>query len=267
MLAEGDPDRARGAGPEFARATPAGRCGTRALRLDARAHRRLHRRRGGRRGARRQPRAARRRGPHALRQRLARARAVRLVAGRAPGGPQPLPSGYRRAEILAALFNGVTLVAISIWIFIEAANRFGGPPEVDGGDAGDRGRRPGRSNAARRPRSCTATRGTTSRRRRPAMQSLCGWLGGPAVGALTCHRIGNTPTRWSRPDSRSVAESWGILRDSPRSCSGLQRHQLVDEIGRAWPRARGQPGPRLHVWTITSVLPRSPPTRSSRGSE
>ena len=31
--------------------------------------------------------------------------------------------GYKRAEILAALFNGVALVAISVWIFIEAYRR------------------------------------------------------------------------------------------------------------------------------------------------
>jgi cobalt-zinc-cadmium efflux system protein len=41
--------------------------------------------------------------------------------------------GYKRAEILAALFNGVTLVAISIWIFVEAYQRFQNPPEILGG--------------------------------------------------------------------------------------------------------------------------------------
>ena len=53
------------------------------------------------------------------------------LAGR-PAGPSRT-FGYRRAEILAALFNGVTLVAISIWIFIEAADRFGDPPEIEAG--------------------------------------------------------------------------------------------------------------------------------------
>ena len=39
--------------------------------------------------------------------------------------PTPNKSfGYKRAEILAALVNGVTLVAISIWIFYEAYHRF-----------------------------------------------------------------------------------------------------------------------------------------------
>ncbi len=41
--------------------------------------------------------------------------------------------GYKRGEILAALFNGVTIVAISLWIFYEAYERFRDPPEILGG--------------------------------------------------------------------------------------------------------------------------------------
>ena len=41
--------------------------------------------------------------------------------------------GYKRAEILAALVNGVALVAISIWIFAEAYSRLQDPPEILGG--------------------------------------------------------------------------------------------------------------------------------------
>jgi cobalt-zinc-cadmium efflux system protein len=41
--------------------------------------------------------------------------------------------GYHRAEILAALVNGVTLVVVSGLIFREAWERFQDPPEVDGG--------------------------------------------------------------------------------------------------------------------------------------
>jgi len=40
--------------------------------------------------------------------------------------------GYKRAEILAALLNGMTLVVISIWIFYEAYRRFQDPPEILG---------------------------------------------------------------------------------------------------------------------------------------
>ena len=38
--------------------------------------------------------------------------------------------GYKRFEILAAVFNGVTLVLIAIYIFYEAYQRFTDPPEV-----------------------------------------------------------------------------------------------------------------------------------------
>jgi cobalt-zinc-cadmium efflux system protein len=41
--------------------------------------------------------------------------------------------GYQRAEILAALVNGVALVAVAIWIFIEAVDRLSDPPEILGG--------------------------------------------------------------------------------------------------------------------------------------
>ena len=38
--------------------------------------------------------------------------------------------GYKRAEILAALLNGVTLVLVALWIFYEAYGRLEDPPEV-----------------------------------------------------------------------------------------------------------------------------------------
>lgn len=38
--------------------------------------------------------------------------------------------GYKRFEILAALFNGITLAFISFYIFYEAYHRFQDPPEV-----------------------------------------------------------------------------------------------------------------------------------------
>ncbi len=41
--------------------------------------------------------------------------------------------GYKRAEVLAALANGVTLVALAIWIFVEAVMRLREPGDVLGG--------------------------------------------------------------------------------------------------------------------------------------
>jgi len=50
---------------------------------------------------------------------------------RRPPTPQ-LTYGYHRAEILAALANGATLIAIAIVIFIEAARRLASPEPVVG---------------------------------------------------------------------------------------------------------------------------------------
>lgn len=41
--------------------------------------------------------------------------------------------GWRRAEILAALANGLTLVGIALLIIVEAARRLSEPPDVTGG--------------------------------------------------------------------------------------------------------------------------------------
>ncbi len=43
------------------------------------------------------------------------------------------PYGYKRAEVLAALANGVLLVALAIWIFVEAGMRLRDPGDVLGG--------------------------------------------------------------------------------------------------------------------------------------
>jgi cobalt-zinc-cadmium efflux system protein len=52
------------------------------------------------------------------------------VAGRS-GGPRRT-FGFQRSEVLAALVNGVALVAIGVAIVIAAVNRLSDPPHVDG---------------------------------------------------------------------------------------------------------------------------------------
>jgi cobalt-zinc-cadmium efflux system protein len=48
--------------------------------------------------------------------------------------PTPARSyGYYRTEILAALANAATLIAISVWVCVEAYRRLHSPPEVAGG--------------------------------------------------------------------------------------------------------------------------------------
>ena len=47
--------------------------------------------------------------------------------------PQTLKStfGYKRAEILAAFINAISLIAISVYLMVEAGKRFVNPKEVD----------------------------------------------------------------------------------------------------------------------------------------
>lgn len=54
-----------------------------------------------------------------------------LRIARKPRTPQRT-FGYHRTEILAALANGITLVAVGIIIVVEAWHRFSSPQEVDG---------------------------------------------------------------------------------------------------------------------------------------
>ena len=49
-----------------------------------------------------------------------------------PGGPRRT-FGYQRTEVIAALLNGLVLVAIATLIVVAAVNRLGDPPEVSGG--------------------------------------------------------------------------------------------------------------------------------------
>jgi cobalt-zinc-cadmium efflux system protein len=48
-----------------------------------------------------------------------------------PASPQRT-FGFRRTEIFAALANGVTLVAVSVFVFVEAIARMSDPPDVGG---------------------------------------------------------------------------------------------------------------------------------------
>ena len=48
-----------------------------------------------------------------------------------PAGPQRT-FGFRRSEIFAAFVNGLTLVAVSVFVFIEAVARLSDPPDVGG---------------------------------------------------------------------------------------------------------------------------------------
>ena len=181
------------------------------------------------------------------------------LAGR-PGGPSRT-FGYRRAEILAALFNGVTLVAISIWIFIEAGIRFGDPPEVEAGlmlaiaVAG----MAVNVVAARILYAHAGESLNVSAAMRHVIADLLG-SAGVVVAALIILATG-----WEYADPivsvaiglLIVISSWTILRDSVQILlEGSPPGTDVEQVGRAM---AALPGVRqvhdLHVWTITSGFP------------
>ncbi len=169
--------------------------------------------------------------------------------------------GYRRAEILAALANGVALVAIAIWIVVEAYGRLRQPTEVDAGwvlGVGALGLGVNLAAAAllARPHS-------RSLNRRAALRHvLADALG--SVGVVTAAAI-VLATGWREADPivsvlialLVLASSWSVLRESvsillEESPSGID----ADEVGRALAAAQGvQEVHDLHIWTITSGFP------------
>ncbi len=169
--------------------------------------------------------------------------------------------GFRRAEILAALFNGVSLVAISIWIFVEAFRRLPDPPNVQGGwvlVVALGGLAVNLVAAALLVRSDRSNLNLEAAFRH-VLADLLGSLGviAAAIVILT--------TGWNYADPLiSVAigllvlvSSWGVLRDSvsillestPRGLDGRVVAQAI--VGSAGVLSVHD----LHIWTITSGFP------------
>ena len=169
--------------------------------------------------------------------------------------------GFRRAEILAALFNGVSLVAISIWIFVEAFRRLPNPPNVQGGwvlAVALGGLAVNLVAAALLVRSDRSNLNLEAAFRH-VLADLLGSLGviAAAIVILT--------TGWNYADPLiSVAigllvlvSSWGVLRDSvsillestPRGLDGRVVAQAI--VGSAGVLSVHD----LHIWTITSGFP------------
>jgi cobalt-zinc-cadmium efflux system protein len=181
------------------------------------------------------------------------------LAGR-PGGPSRT-FGYRRAEILAALFNGVTLVAISIWIFIEAGMRFGDPPDVEAGLMLAIAVVGLLVNlvAARILHGHSGESLNVSAALRHVVADILGSVG-VIVAAIVILASG-----WEYADPvvsvaiglLILASSWTILRDSVQILlEGSPPGTDVEQVGLAMAEVAGVKQVHdLHVWTITSGFP------------
>ena len=169
--------------------------------------------------------------------------------------------GYKRAEILAALFNGAALVAISIWIFAEAARRFGDPPDVEGGlvlAVGGLGLLVNVAGALILHRV-----GSDNLNVSAALRHLLADLLG-SVGVLVSAVVVLT-TGWLYADPAVsvligllvLASSWTVLRDSVRILlEGAPPGLDAGTVGRRIGAVEGvESVHELHIWTITSGFP------------
>nr|MBA3561862.1 cation transporter [Actinomycetota bacterium] len=169
--------------------------------------------------------------------------------------------GYKRAEVLAALANGVTLVALSIWIFYEAFQRFRDPPDVLGGWVLLIGVVGVAVNLAVGLILFRARSGSLNVEAafRHVVADLLGSIGVVAAG------VAILATGWLEADPLVsvligvlvLASSWSILRDSTTilleaAPSGIDTRAVGERLA-------GAPGVvevhDLHIWTITSGFP------------
>lgn len=188
---------------------------------------------------------------------------VALFAGwmaRRPAGPQRT-FGFRRGEIFAALFNGFTLVAIAVLVFVAAIGRLSEPPSVDGGGVilvgllsllGNAG---GALVLAGGDRTNVNLEGVL---RHTAADAL-GALGVVVAGLIV------VTTGWQQADavvSIAIAVlillgSWRLLREPfevlmETAPAGID----VQEVGGAMCAVSGvREVHDLHVWTVTSGFP------------
>ena len=166
--------------------------------------------------------------------------------------------GYRRAEILAALANGVALIAIAIWIIIEAIQRLPEGSDVAGTGVLAIG--------AVGLAVHVTTMGVLWQSRRESLNVDAAFRhvladAAGSIGVIAAAIVILT-TGWTPIDpilslliaALIVFSAWGVLRDSVRilleaSPAGMS----VDEVGTAMANHPGVSEVHdLHIWTITS---------------
>jgi cobalt-zinc-cadmium efflux system protein len=172
--------------------------------------------------------------------------------------------GWRRAEILAALVNGLALVAISGWIFWEAYQRMQDPQQVAGAGVLVVGLVGVVANGVPVWLMLRAEReGGYDLNLRGAMihagSDVLGSLGAAMAGLIVLL------TGWNRADPLIGAaiglvvllSSFGLIRESLRILLEAAPSDCdPEEIGQAMAEAAGVAEVHdLHIWTITSGFP------------
>jgi cobalt-zinc-cadmium efflux system protein len=169
--------------------------------------------------------------------------------------------GFKRAEILAALINGVLLVVVSVWIVIEAINRIGDPPDVLGGwmlvvaAGGVAVNLVAAGLLARADRENLNVRAAF----RHVLADLLGSFGviAAAVVILTTGWLYADPLISIAVALLVLGSSWGVLSDSVAVLlEATPRGLDARAVERAIVASPGVVSVHdLHIWTITSGFP------------
>jgi cobalt-zinc-cadmium efflux system protein len=181
------------------------------------------------------------------------------LAERPPAGKWTF--GWKRAEILSAAANGITLLVISGIVTAEAVSRLIHPPAVDGGPmivvaaAGIVVNVAASWVLARANRSSLNVEGAF----RHVLTDVYGFIGTVIAGVVI------VTTGFTRADAIAslvvvvlmVKAAWGLLRDSGRvlleaAPEGMDLEQVRAHLG-GLPHVLGVHD--LHAWTVTSGLP------------
>ena len=169
--------------------------------------------------------------------------------------------GYKRAEVLAALANGVMLVALAIWIFIESFRRLEDPAEVLGGWMLAIALVGIVVNVAAGAILYRARENSLNVEAafRHVFADLLGSFGVAAAAVIIL------TTGWLQADALVslfigvlvLASSWTILRDaSTILLEGAPKGIETREVGHRLARAPGVVEVHdLHIWTITAGFP------------
>lgn len=169
--------------------------------------------------------------------------------------------GYKRAEILAALFNGVLLAVVAVWVVVEAIRRLGNPVEVLGGGmlaVAVAGLLVNLLVAWILMRS-----GGESLNVKAALRHVLADLAGSAGAIIAAGVI--LATGWEAADPLIsilisiliAASAWGVVRDSVDILLEAAPADLdTARIGREMAAIPGVAEVHdLHVWQITSGMP------------
>lgn len=177
-----------------------------------------------------------------------------------PASPQR-SFGWRRAEVLAALANGVGLVALALWIFVEAGRRLSDPQDVRGGWVLALGLAGLAVNvaAARVLRRAGSDSLNVRAALRHVLADLLSSLGVIAAAAVVL------ATGWERADPLIsigigvlvLGSSAAVLRESVAILLEATPEGIrAEEVGAAMTSHPGVVEVHdLHIWTITSGFP------------